>query len=489
MNRMVQLKEWTKVNQLVGKTEVSFSEISFDSRTVSGKSLFVAVRGVHVDGHTFIAKAIAAGCVAIVCEVLPEQGYRNVTFFVVNDSALALAQIASGFYGKPSEQLRLVGVTGTNGKTTIATMLYQLYSSMGFETGLFSTVANYIGPKKIAATHTTPDPIALNKIMRQMVDAGCEYCFMEVSSHAIDQKRVAGLTFAGGIFTNLTHDHLDYHKTFDAYLKAKKGFFDHLQKKSFALINIDDKNGMVMVQNCKAQIKTYSIRTMADYKAKIVESMFEGMQLLINDNEVWTPFIGKFNAQNLLAVYGTAVLLGQPQHEVLLGLSCLTSVDGRFQTLRSQTGVTAVVDYAHTPDALQNVIETINQIRQPGQDLLTVVGAGGDRDKTKRPEMARVAVMGSSRVILTSDNPRSEDPQTIVDEMMEGVEFKNRIKVVCIINRKEAIKTACMLAKRGDIILVAGKGHEDYQEINGVKHHFDDREIIKEIFEMTQERF
>ena len=487
MKRVIQIQEWTKVNKVVGKVELGFSEITFDSRNATEQSLFVAVRGVHVDGHSFISKAIATGCLAIVCEELPTQTYQNVTFILVEDSALALGQIASGFYGNPSEQLQLVGVTGTNGKTTIATLLYQLFRDMGFESGLFSTVANFIGSQKLASTHTTPDPIALNKIMRQMVDAGCEYCFMEVSSHAIHQKRIAGLHFKGGIFTNLTHDHLDYHVTFDAYIKAKKLFFDQLPKESFAIVNIDDKNGMVMVQNCKASVKTYSIRAMADFKAKIVESMFEGMQLLINGHEVWTPFIGKFNAQNLLAVFGAAISLQKPQDEVLLSISRLTSVEGRFQAIRSQSGITAVVDYAHTPDALQNVIETINQIRMPGQELLTVVGAGGDRDKTKRPEMAKVAVLGSSRVILTSDNPRSEQPQAIVDDMMEGVDFKNRIKVLCIVDRKEAIKTACMLAKRGDIILVAGKGHEDYQEINGVKHHFDDREVIKEIFDVQIE--
>lgn len=487
MKQVAQIQEWTKVNKVVGKADVRFSQLTFDSRNATEQSLFVAVRGVHVDGHSFISKAIATGCLAIVCEELPPQTYQNVTFVVVEDSALALGQIASGFFGNPSEQLQLVGVTGTNGKTTIATLLYQLFRDMGFESGLFSTVANFIGSQKLSSTHTTPDPIALNKLMRQMVDAGCEYCFMEVSSHAIHQKRIAGLHFKGGIFTNLTHDHLDYHVTFDAYLKAKKLFFDQLPKDAFAIVNIDDKNGMVMVQNCKASIKTYSIRAMADYKAKIVESMFEGMQLLINGHEVWTQFIGKFNAQNLLAVYAAAISLQKSQDEVLLSISRLTSVEGRFQAIRSQSGITAVVDYAHTPDALQNVIETINQIRTPGQELLTVVGAGGDRDKTKRPEMAKVAVLGSSRVILTSDNPRSERPQAIVDDMMEGVDFKNRIKVLCIVDRKEAIKTACMLAKRGDIILVAGKGHEDYQEINGVKHHFDDREVIKEIFDVQIE--
>ncbi|WP_066632691.1 UDP-N-acetylmuramoyl-L-alanyl-D-glutamate--2,6-diaminopimelate ligase [Labilibacter marinus] len=484
MASVSQIQEWTKVKELVGNDSLSFNEITFDSRQAKEETLFVAVRGVTVDGHSFITKAIAVGCEIVLCEELPQDSYDNITFIVVEDSALALGEIASGFYGKPSEELELIGVTGTNGKTTIATLLYELFRDMGFESGLFSTVANFIGDEKLESTHTTPDPVALNKIMRQMVDAGCRYCFMEVSSHAIDQKRIAGLKYKGGVFTNLTHDHLDYHITFDAYLKAKKTFFDNLSKDTFAIVNVDDKNGMVMVQNCKANIKSYSVRAMADYKAKIVESMFEGMQLLINNDEIWTPFIGKFNAQNLLAVYGVALSLGRPKDDVLLSISRLQFVDGRFQTIRSASGITAVVDYAHTPDALKNVIETINQIRQPGQELITVVGAGGDRDKTKRPEMARVAINGSSRVILTSDNPRSENPQTIIDDMMEGVDFKSRIKVVSITDRKEAIKTACMLSKRGDIILIAGKGHEDYQEINGVKHHFDDREVIKEIFEL-----
>lgn len=479
-----QIQKWTKVTDIVGDDQVEFGEITFNSRKAIGQTLFVAIKGVSVDGHFFIYQAISSGCCAIVCQEVPVEKYHNVTFVVVEDSAQALGEIASGFYDHPSSNLELIGVTGTNGKTTIATLLYELFRDMGFESGLFSTVANYIGDQKLSSTHTTPDPVALNKTMRQMVDSGCRYCFMEVSSHAIDQKRIAGLNYKGGVFTNLTHDHLDYHKTFDAYLKAKKTFFDHLHKEAFAIVNVDDKNGMVMVQNCSASIKTYSVRGMADYKAKIVESMFEGMQLLINNDEIWTPFIGKFNAQNMLAVYGVAISLGRRKEEVLLSLSKLHSVDGRFQAVRSKSGITAIVDYAHTPDALKNVIETINHIRQPGQELITVVGAGGDRDKTKRPEMAKISVLGSSRVILTSDNPRSENPQTIIDDMMEGVDFESRIKVVSIVDRKEAIKTACLLSKKGDIILVAGKGHEDYQEIKGVKQYFDDREVIKEFFKM-----
>jgi UDP-N-acetylmuramoyl-L-alanyl-D-glutamate--2,6-diaminopimelate ligase len=484
MIKVSQIQKWTKVNEIVGDREQSFSDIAFDSRKVNEATLFVAVKGVTVDGHDFINQSVEKGCCAVICETLPEKTAEDVSYILVDDSGKALGEIASAFYNYPSKQLELVGVTGTNGKTTIATLLYELFRDMGFESGLFSTVANFIGDEKLPSTHTTPDPLALNKIMRQMVDAGCRYCFMEVSSHAVDQKRIAGLTFKGGVFTNLTHDHLDYHVTFDAYLKAKKTFFDNLSKDAFAIVNVDDKNGMVMVQNCKANVKTYSIRSMADYKARIVESMFEGMQLLINNDEIWTPFIGKFNAHNLLAVYGVALSLGRSKEEVLLSLSRLHTVSGRFQTVRSVTGITAVVDYAHTPDALKSVIETINEIRQPGQELITVVGAGGDRDKTKRPEMAKVAVDGSNRVVLTSDNPRSEEPQVIIDNMMEGVGFKSRIKVVSIVDRKEAIKTAIMLCKRGDIILVAGKGHEDYQEIKGVKYHFDDSEVIKEVFEL-----
>ncbi len=483
-NTIADIKEWTDVKSIVGKDSVSFKEVVFDSRKANEDTLFVAVKGVYVDGHDYIHKAITSGCVAVVCECVPEEKFDNISFVVVEDSALALGEIASGVFDHPSRKLKLVGVTGTNGKTTIATLLYELFKGMEYEAGLFSTVANFIGDEKVDATHTTPDPVMLNQLMKQMVDEGCEYCFMEVSSHAIHQKRIAGLKYAGGIFTNLTHDHLDYHKTFDAYRDAKKEFFDNLNKDSFALVNSDDKNGSVMIQNCKALKKTYAVRSMADFKVKILESMFEGMQLLIDDRELWTPFIGKFNALNLLAVYGAAILLEQPVDEVLVALSKLHSVEGRFQPIRSEGGVVAVVDYAHTPDALKNVLETINQIRQPVQELITVVGAGGDRDKTKRPEMAMAAVQASNRVILTSDNPRSEEPQQIIDDMMEGVDFKNRIKVVSIVDRKEAIKTAIMLAKRGDIILVAGKGHEDYQEIKGVKYHFDDREVIKDIFDM-----
>jgi UDP-N-acetylmuramoyl-L-alanyl-D-glutamate--2,6-diaminopimelate ligase len=400
----------------------------------------------------------------------------------VDNSSKALGEMASAFYDHPSKQLKLVGVTGTNGKTTTATLLYDMVSALGYKAGLFSTVSNFIGKLEIAATHTTPDAVTLNRLMREMVEAGCEYCFMEVSSHALDQHRVAGLEFAGALFTNITHDHLDYHLTFKAYIEAKKSFFDNLGKEAFCLVNSDDKNGNVMMQNTVASKNTYSLKGMGTFKGRIIESMFEGMQLEMDGQEIWTQFIGHFNAQNLLAVYGSAILLGFDKMEVLVAISQLKPVDGRFETIRSAKGQTAIVDYAHTPDALKNVIETINLVRQPDQQLITVVGAGGDRDPMKRPEMAKEAVAGSSKVILTSDNPRSEDPDVIIEQMMEGVAFKDRIKVLSIVNRKEAIRTACMVAGQGDIILVAGKGHETYQEIKGVRNHFDDREVIKEIF-------
>ncbi len=478
------LFKYTEIEKIEGNEGCTFHKVVFDSRKVSENDLFVAVRGFSVDGHSYIAKAIALGASVIVCEEKPEQLYENITFVMVKDSAKALGEIASGYYGKPSHQMKVVGVTGTNGKTTIATLLYQLFQGLGYQCGLFGTVANYVGTRKINATHTTPDPVSLNEQMKEMVDAGCEYCFMEISSHAIHQKRIAGLKLQGAIFTNLTHDHLDYHKTFAAYIAAKKALFDGLPKEAFALVNVDDKNGMVMVQNCKANIKTYSVRAMADFKGRVIESMIEGMHLQINHKELWTTLVGKFNAQNLLAVYGAAISLQQDEDEVLVALSKLNTVDGRFQTIRSQNGITAIVDYAHTPDALQNVIETINQIRQDDQALITVVGAGGDRDKTKRPEMAGVAIKGSDKVVFTSDNPRSEEPQQIIDDMMEGVVKGDLLRTISIVDRKEAIKTACMLAKPGDIILIAGKGHEDYQEIKGVKHPFDDRKVINEIFDL-----
>lgn len=456
--------------------------IVFDSRQAAPGKMFVATRGSSTDGHLFIEKAIESGVEAVVCEELPIVTPDHCTFIQVKDSSHALGWMAAAFYDHPSEKMKLVGVTGTNGKTTIATLLYRISGLLGYKAGLFSTVANYIGTTQLDATHTTPDAVTLNRIMAEMVDSGCDYCFMEVSSHSVDQHRIAGLKFRGAIFTNLTHDHLDYHKTFDAYLKAKKAFFDNLDKEAFALTNCDDKNGLVMVQNSKAALATYSIREMASFKAKVIEETFDGMQLTIDGVEVWTSFVGRFNVSNLLAVYGASVLLGHPQHEVLVALSQLKPVDGRFETIRSDLGVTAIVDYAHTPDALKNVISTINEIRSSDQQLITVVGAGGDRDRTKRPIMARESALGSSRVILTSDNPRSEDPDEIIREMMTGLDAKERVKAVAITNRAEAIRTACMMANPGDIILIAGKGHETYQEIKGIKSHFDDREVIREIF-------
>lgn len=483
LKRLDQYTSFLQVIAQTGDDNPEIAGVAFDSRQAGPGVIFVATKGTRVDGHSFINQAVQAGTPAVVCEVMPEKVFPGVVVIQVPDSAQALGVLAGVHYDYPARKLNLVGVTGTNGKTTIATLLYKLAREMGYKSGLCSTVANYVHDRRIETTHTTPDSLTLQKLMHEMVEEGCSYCFMEVSSHAVDQKRIAGLDFKGAIFTNLTHDHLDYHQTFDAYLKAKKGFFDGLDKEAFALVNLDDKNGRVMVQNCKAQNYTYSLREMADFRVRIIENLFEGMQLDVNGREMWTPFIGRFNASNLAAVYGTAVLLGWDPEQVLPGLSKLNPVDGRFETIRSKTGITAVVDYAHTPDALQNVLEAINQIRKPGNELISVVGAGGDRDPFKRPVMAAEAVKGSSRVILTSDNPRSEDPETIIAQMMEGVSFKDRIKVLAITNRKEAIRTACSLAKKGDIILVAGKGHETYQEIKGVKHHFDDREIIREFFE------
>lgn len=472
------------VTKVVGNENIAIHEVCFDSRKVVPGSLFVAIRGTQTDGHTFIPMAIEKGAKAIVCEELPKDIAVSITFIVVADASLALGFIVSAFFNKPSSQFKLVGVTGTNGKTTTASLLYKMFRQLGYKVGLLSTVRYYINDKEIEATHTTPDALQINKLMAEMLAEGCEYCFMEVSSHAVVQHRIAGLQFAGGIFSNLTHDHLDFHKTFDEYLKAKQKFFTDLPSGAFALTNIDDKNGKVMVQNTKADIKTYSLRSMADFRCKILESHFDGTQLMIDGTEVWTKFIGEFNAYNLLAVYSAAFLLGQKKEDILRILSTLTSVAGRFEYLRSNTGVTAIVDYAHTPDALENVLRSINQLRGGNGQLITVVGAGGDRDRTKRPIMAKVAVDNSTKVILTSDNPRSEDPEAIIAEMMKGVDPLERKKVLNITDRREAIRIACMLAQKGDIILVAGKGHEDYQEIKGVKHHFDDKEVIREQFQL-----
>jgi UDP-N-acetylmuramoyl-L-alanyl-D-glutamate--2,6-diaminopimelate ligase len=474
----------TVVKQIVGNDNVNISEICFDSRKVVPGSLFVAARGTQTDGHKFIPMAIEKGAVAVVCEQIPTDAPSSVAFALVDDASLALGYIASAFYGYPSSRMKLVGVTGTNGKTTTATLLYKMFRQLGYKVGLLSTVKYFVNDLEIAASHTTPDALQINKLMADMVAKECEYCFMEVSSHSVVQHRIAGLQFSGGIFSNLTHDHLDFHKTFDEYLKAKQLFFNILPQNAFALTNIDDRNGKVMVQNTKAIVKTYALKSMANFRCKILESHFDGTQLWMDGIEVWTNFIGEFNAYNLLAVYAAAVLLGQKKEDILKILSTLTSVSGRFEYLRSNTGITAIVDYAHTPDALENVLRAINQLRGGNGQLIAVVGAGGDRDRTKRPIMAKVAVDNSTKVILTSDNPRSEEPEAIIEEMMKGVDMLGRKKVLNITDRREAIRTACMLAQKGDIILVAGKGHEDYQEIKGVKHHFDDKEVIREIFQL-----
>lgn len=469
---------------LIGNSEADITGVDIDSRKVERGHLFVAIKGTQTDGHRFIPKAIASGAAAVLCEDLPEERQEGVTYVKVASTEEAVGPVATMFYGEPSKHLKLVGVTGTNGKTTIATLLYNMFRKFGYKCGLLSTVCNYIEGEAIPADHTTPDPIELNYLLSKMVQAGCDYAFMECSSHAIAQKRIGGLKFAGGLFTNLTRDHLDYHKTFENYRDAKKAFFDGLDKDAFAITNADDKNGAIMVQNTKAQVKTYSTRTMADFRARIIECHFEGMYLEINGREVGVQFIGKFNVSNLLAVYGAAVMLGQAPEDILVVLSTLKSVAGRLEPIRSAEGVTAIVDYAHTPDALENVLNAIHEVLDgKGGQVITVCGAGGNRDKGKRPLMAQEAVKQSSRVIITSDNPRFEEPQDIINDMLAGLDQKQMKKVIAIVDRKEAIKTAVMLAQKGDVILIAGKGHEDYQEIKGVKHHFDDREVVREIFQ------
>lgn len=484
MKTLTDIVKGVKTVQIVGKTTISIANICFDSRKVGNGSLFVATRGTQVDGHTFIPMAIEKGAVAVICEELPKNLGETVTYIQVDDSGFALGLVCANFYDNPSEKLKLIGVTGTNGKTTTATLLYRMFLQLGYKAGLISTVIYYVNDKQFPATHTTPDSLQLNALLAEMVEKGCEYCFMEVSSHSVVQHRIAGLRFCGGVFSNITHDHLDFHKTFDEYIKAKKRFFDELPRDAFALVNVDDRNGRVMVQNTKALVKSYALRSMADFRGKIMENHFDGMLLQIDQKQVWTHFIGEFNAFNLLAVYGAAILLGQKQEEVLAVLSNLTSVSGRFEYLRSSTGITAIVDYAHTPDALDNVLKTIHQIRTADEQIITVVGAGGDRDKTKRPVMAKVAASMSNKLILTSDNPRSEDPGQIIEDMLQGLDVAARRNVLCITDRKEAIKTAIMLAQKNDIVLVAGKGHENYQEVKGVKHHFDDKEVIREQFEL-----
>jgi UDP-N-acetylmuramoyl-L-alanyl-D-glutamate--2,6-diaminopimelate ligase len=468
------------IKSLTGKPNQKVTGLAFDSRMVNADTLFFAIKGTTVDGHEYIAQTITNGAKVIVCETLPLALTEEVTYIEVENSSIALGIVASNFYNNPSSKLKLIGVTGTNGKTTIATLLFQLFRELGYNVGLISTVQNHINDDVIAATHTTPNPIALNALLQDMVNANCGYCFMEVSSHAVVQHRIAGLTFAGGIFSNITHDHLDFHKTFDSYLKAKKEFFDKLPKSAFALTNVDDKNGMVMLQNTKANKKSYALKQMADFKAKIIENKFSGLNLNIDDVDVFFKMVGSFNAYNLLAAYGTAILLGEEKLNVLTILSTLAGAEGRFDYTVSKQGIIGIVDYAHTPDAVQNVLSTIANIRTGTEQVITVLGCGGDRDKTKRPIMAQVASDWSDKVILTSDNPRTEDPQMIITEMEKGVSPTNQRKAISILDRREAIKTACHLAKPGDIILVAGKGHEKYQEINGVKHHFDDKEVLNE---------
>ena len=481
--KLSELLKYIKPIAIIGNAEVDITGVNIDSRKIEKGHLFVAIKGTQTDGHRFIPKALELGAVAVLCENLPEEPNSAVTYVQVASTEAAVGPVATVFYGEPSQHLKLVGVTGTNGKTTIATLLYNMFRKFGHKCGLLSTVCNYIEGEAIPADHTTPDPIELNKLLHQMVEVGCEYAFMECSSHAIAQQRIGGLKFAGGLFTNLTRDHLDYHKTFENYRDAKKAFFDGLSKEAFAITNADDKNGSVMVQNCKAQVKTYSVQRMADFRARIIECHFEGMYLEINGQEVGVQFIGKFNVSNLLAVYGAAVMLGKKPEDILVVLSTLKSVAGRLEPIRSEEGVTAVVDYAHTPDALENVLNAIHEVMEGKQGkIITVCGAGGNRDKGKRPLMAQEAVKQSDRVIITSDNPRFEEPQDIINDMLAGLDQKQMKKVVSIVDRKEAIRTACMMAEKGDVILIAGKGHEDYQEIKGVKHHFDDREVVREIF-------
>ena len=466
-----------------GATDITVSKIEFDSRKIELNDVFVAIRGTLSDGHDYIEKALSLGAVAVICEEFPSVIVNGVTYIKVKDANEALAFLAANYYENPSENIRLIGVTGTNGKTTIASLLYQLFKKAGYKVGLLSTVKILVDETEYKATHTTPDSLTLNFYLDQMIQEGCEFCFMEVSSHGIHQKRTEALHFTGGVFTNLSHDHLDYHKTFAEYRDVKKLFFDNLPKAAFAIINVDDKNGAVMLQNTKAKKLTYALKSFADYKAQILENQLSGLLLKINDNEVWVKLIGSFNAYNLLAIYGVAVELGIENVEALRLLSELESVSGRFQFIVSEANITAIVDYAHTPDALENVLKTIEDIRTKNEQLITVVGCGGDRDKTKRPIMAHIASSLSDKAIFTSDNPRTENPETIIDQMEQGVEPQNFKKTMAILDRKQAIKTACQFANPNDIILIAGKGHETYQEINGVRHDFDDLKMVTELLQ------
>lgn len=477
-----ELTYYYKPVKLYGNPETEITSIELDSRKCSAGTAFVAIRGTQTDGHAYIDKAISLGAACIICESIPACPVQNVTYAIYENTADIVGPLATTFYGNPTKRMKLIGVTGTNGKTTIATTLYNIIRRMGIKAGLCSTVCNYIDGEPFPTECTTPDPITLNRLLGQMADRGCEYAFMEVSSHAVDQKRIAGLTFAGGIFTNLTRDHLDYHKTFENYRDAKKGFFDILPKEAFAITNADDKNGLIMTQNTKAAVKTYSIRGAADFHARILEESFEGMNLDINGIEVFVQFVGRFNVQNILAIYGTLCMMGIEVQEALIQLSAMRPVNGRFETFRSDNGVTAVIDYAHTPDALNNVLSTINEVLAGKGQCWTICGAGGNRDKGKRPLMAQEAAQQSDRVIITSDNPRDEEPQDIINDMLAGLTNEDMRKTISIVDRKEAIRTACMMAQRGDVILIAGKGHEDYQIIKGVKYHFDDHEVVREAF-------
>jgi len=475
-----------RIVDVIGSTNVAIEAVQFDSRKVQPNTLFVAIKGTAVDGHEFIDGAIKQGAIAIVCETIPLHKVADVTYVSVRDAHEALGLIAANFYNQPSEKLTLVGITGTNGKTTTATLLYKLFGELGYTVGLVSTVENKIGNKTIPSTHTTPDPVTLNKLLAEMVLAECDYCFMEVSSHAVVQGRIEGLDFDGGVFTNITHEHLDYHGTFDEYIKAKKGFFDKLPKHAFALVNKDDVRANVMVQNTLAKAYSFGLKGMADFKAKIIENQFSGLLVNINGNELYTKLIGSFNAYNILGVYAAAVLLNQEPLEVLTAISTLDSVEGRFEYIKSENGVIAIVDYAHTPDALKNVLQTIQDIRTGNEQVIAVAGCGGDRDRDKRPEMAKIACQYADRVVLTSDNPRSEEPRAILDDMKAGVEPQHFKKYVAVEDRREAIKMACSMANAGDIILVAGKGHEKYQEIKGEKFPFDDMEILNETLKMLE---
>lgn len=480
--RLNKLVNGLDIIEVKGNMECDICGVQIDSRRVDKGHLFIAVRGTAADGHSYIGKAVEKGAAAILCETMPDDITEGVTYVRVKNTEQVTGEVATTFYGNPTSKMKLVGVTGTNGKTTIATVLYEMFRHLGYKVGLLSTVANYIDDEMIPTDHTTPDPITLNALLAEMAEKGCEYAFMEVSSHSIVQNRIGGLKFVGGIFTNITRDHLDYHKTFENYIKAKKLFFDNLPAEAFAITNADDKNGMVMVQNTKAKVLTYSVQSPADFKAKIIECHFEGMYLEVNGQEVGVQFIGKFNVSNLLAVYGATVTLGVDAHEALVALSAMKPVNGRFEALRSPSGYTAIVDYAHTPDALENVLNAIHAVLEGKGEVITVCGAGGNRDKGKRPLMAREAVKQSDKVIITSDNPRYEEPQDIINDMLAGLNDDDMKKVISIVDRRQAIKTACMMAKPGDVILIAGKGHEDYQDVKGVKHHFDDKEEVRACF-------